>query len=162
MLRYWVAVRSWSWLCLLSCAACGHDGIDTRYWIVHGLDAYETTPDAYALDAALELVVRETGALRGLARADKEHADLHLERSPFESSWGTVVGLYSPPRTIRAVWYDGDCLASGGVMHEMIHYLLDLERRDIDRAHAGPEWQLDGALDRATDLAFAERLGCPP
>ena len=160
--RYWVAVRSWSWLCLLSCVGCASDGIETTYWLVHNVDAYEMAPDVDALDRALVVLADAAGLRRRLDRARKEQADLRLERAPFDSAWGPAMGLYSPPRTIRATWYDGDCIASGGAIHEMTHYMLDLDRQDIDHAHARADlWGLGGAVDRATDAAFAERLGCP-
>lgn len=95
-----------------------------------------------------------------LDRFAAERPDLIAKRAPWESSWGTVAGLYSPPRTVRAVIYDDACIADGGLPHEALHVAMWLDGEATDTQHARPEVWVE-ADDRTHEALYAARAGCP-
>lgn len=144
---------------LVLAASCSQEG--SRYW---------TTDcewcDLDACDLAAELATysyaRATGgsAMTLLDRFAAERPDLIAKRAPWESSWGTVAGLYSPPRTVRATIYEGACIADGGLPHEALHVAMWLDGEATDTQHARPEVWVE-ADDRTHEALYAARAGCP-
>lgn len=144
---------------LILAASCGQAG--SRYWTTDcawcDLDACDL-----AAEVAVYSYARATGgsAMTLLDRFEAERPDLIAMRAPWESEWGTVVGLFSPPRTVRATIYEGACIADGGLPHEALHVALELDGEGLDQAHARDEiW--GAALERTHAALYAARAGCP-
>lgn len=140
-------------------ASCAQEG--SRYW---------TTDcewcDLDACDLAAELATysyaRATGgsAMTLLDRFAAERPDLIAKRAPWESAWGTVAGLYSPPRTVRATIYEGACIADGGLPHEALHVAMWLDGEATDTQHERDEVWVESD-DRTHEALYAARAGCP-
>ena len=95
-----------------------------------------------------------------LDRFAAERPDLIAKRAPWESPWGLVAGLYSPPRTVRATIYDGACIADGGLPHEALHVAMWLDGEATDTQHERDEVWVE-ADDRTHEALYAARAGCP-